>query len=76
MIRTKAEAKAFLKSHNEFTDNNWIDGRLWFRFDGYKTINGHVYTILHETEGYIGVSEEEAIDYIFRNRKRLNKLAV
>lgn len=71
MIRTKSDALEFLKSHEEFTINNWIEGQFWFRYDG--CVN-HDYTINHETEGIIGVTEKEAVDYVFRNRKRLNNL--
>lgn len=76
MIKTKADALAFLKSHKEFSDQDWIEGEFWFRYDGVKEPEclRHDYTINHETQGIIGVMEKEAIDYVFRNRKRLNKL--
>ena len=75
MIRTKADALAFLKSHKEFSDQDWIEGEFWFRYDRVKDPEclRHDYTINHETEGIIGVMESEAIDYVFRNRKRLNE---
>lgn len=75
MIRTKADALSFLKSHKEFSDQDWIEGEFWFRYDGIKEEPfRHDYTINHETEGIIGVMEKEAINYVFRNRKRLNRL--
>ena len=63
MIRTKADALAFLKSHKEFSDQDWIEGEFWFRYDGVKEPEclRHDYTINHETEGIIGVMEKEAI---------------
>lgn len=75
MIKSKADALSFLKSHKEFSDHDFIEGEFWFRYDGVK--EGplrHNYTINHETEGIIGVMEKEAVDYVFRNRKRLNQL--
>lgn len=81
MIRTKEDAKQFLKSHKEFTDHDFILGEFWFRYDGIQDImwdgnliKGHDYAICHETKGYMGVNEQEAIDYVFRNRKRINNL--
>lgn len=80
-IKSKEDALMFLKAHKEFTDNSWVDGELWFRYDGVKDchyegilIKGHDYTICHETRGYIGVSEAEAVDYVYRNRKRINNI--
>lgn len=70
MIKSKADALAFLKSHKEFTDTDWVEGNFWFRYDG---VESHDYTIDHETQGIIGVSEKAAVDYVYRNRKRLNK---
>ncbi len=76
MIRSKADALAFLKSRKEFSDQDWIEGEFWFRYDGVTEPEclRHDYTINHETEGIIGVMEKEAVEYVFRNRKRLNKL--
>ena len=34
MIKSKADALAFLKSHKEFSDQDWIEGEFWFRYDG------------------------------------------
>lgn len=77
MIKSKANALTILKSHKEFSDQDWIEGKFWFRYDGVTEPEclRNDYTINHETEGIIGVMEKEAIDYVFRNRKRLNKLA-
>lgn len=63
MIRTKADALAFLKSHKEFSDQDWIEGEFWFRYDGVTEPEclRHDYTINHETEGIIGVMEKEAV---------------
>ena len=57
-------------------DQDWIEGEFWFRYDGVTEPEclRHDYTINHETEGIIGVMEKEAVDYVFRNRKGLNKL--
>lgn len=81
MIRTKQDALKFLKSHKEFSDQDLELGEFWFRYDGVEDciyegeiIKGHDYTINHETEGIIGVTEKEATDYVYRNRKRLNML--
>lgn len=73
-IRSKQDATNFLKMHQEFTHHDWIEGECWFRFDGENTLSGKPYTINHETQGIIGVSEKEAVDYVWRNRKRLNNL--
>lgn len=75
MIRTKDDARIFLESHKEFSHQDWIDGEFWFRYDGIS--EGplkHDYTINHEAKGIIGVSKSEAINYVFRNRKRLNAI--
>jgi len=76
MIKSKSDALVFLKSHKEFSDQDWIAGEFWFRYDGIKEPEclQHDYTINHETKGIIGVLENEAVDYVFRNRKRLNRL--
>ncbi len=76
MIKSKANALTFLKSHKEFSDQDWIDGVFWLRYDGVTEpeCQRHDYTINHETESIIGVMEKEAVDYVFRNRKGLNKL--
>lgn len=76
MIKSKSDALAFLKSHKEFSDQDFIEGEFWFRYDGITDPEclQHDYTINHETDGIIGVMEKDAVDYVFRNRKRLNKL--
>lgn len=71
-IKTKIDAKMFLKSYTEFSHNDWVEGELWFRY--YDKGDDKLYTINHETEGIIGVTEEEAISYVYRNRKRLNSI--
>lgn len=73
-ICTKKDAEAFLLEYKEYTHNSFLHGLFWFRDDGPATdeFKTHEYTINHEEEGIIGVSKEDAIDYIFRNRKRLN----
>ena len=77
MIRSKADALTFLKSNKEFSDQDWIEVEFWFRYDGVTEPEclRHDYTINHETEGIIGVMEKEDVDYVFRKRKRINKLA-
>ena len=75
MIKSKSDALAFLKSHKEFSDQDFIEGEFWFRYDGIEEEPlRHDYTINHEQKGIIGVMEKEAVDYVFRNRKRLNQL--
>lgn len=68
-IRTKADARRFLHSYEEFTFEN-----LWFRHNGNDAKVTEEYTIDHETEGIVAVNETAAIEYVWRNRKRLNKL--
>lgn len=74
MLKTKEDAKRFLEENREFTDYNYIEGEFWFRYDGENTLSGKSYTINHETEGIIGVTSNQAVSYVFRNRKRLNKI--
>lgn len=76
MIKSKSDALAFLKSHKEFSGQDWIEGDFWFRYDGITEPEclRHDYTINHETKGIIGVMENEAVDYVFRNGKRPNRL--
>ena len=76
MIKTKEDAKRFLEDNREFTDHDYIEGEFWFRYDGEDTLSGKPYTINHETEGIIGVTLNQAVSYVFRNRKRLNKIIV
>ena len=69
-IRTKADARRFLHSYEEFTHGN-----LWFRYNRHNGNDAKVteeYTINHETEGIVDVNETAAIEYVWRNRKRLN----
>ena len=63
MIKTKEHAKQFLL---EYAELDFPYESFWFRFDG----DG--YTILHETEGIIGATEKQAIDYVYRHRKQIN----
>lgn len=71
-IKTKKDAKLFLMVfHDTFEDNDFYDGMFWYRYDGAEN---HDYTINHEEEGIIGVSTEEVISYIYRNRKRINRI--
>lgn len=74
MIKTKEDAKIFLESHQEFSDQDYIEGEFWYRYDGEDTLNGKPYTINHETNGIIGVTLEQAVSYVYRNRKRLNSI--
>ena len=73
MIKTKEDARKFLECNSEYTDHDYIEGEFWFRYDGKDTLTGKCYTINHETEGIIGATLDQAISYVFRNRKRLNK---
>ena len=72
MIKNKKQALEFLETYSEFELFDYWEGSIWFRFDGEDEFH-KPYTIDHETEGIIGATEREAVDYIFRNRKRINE---
>lgn len=70
MIRNKQDALAILKKYQEFNLPSWDFSfpSIWFR----DNENG-TYTIDHETQGIIGAKQEEVVNYIYRNRKFINK---
>ena len=72
-IMSKADAERMLMEYQEFSHPDYVEGEFWFRYEGFsEESNRYEYTVNHETEGIIGVSKEDAVCYIYRNRKRLN----
>lgn len=72
MIKSKTVAFEFLNYYSELEIYDFKEGSIWFRLDG-DVADEKPYTINHETEGIIAVTTKEAIDYIYRNRKRINE---
>jgi len=68
MIKTKADARNFLNLYQELSIPY---ESFMFRYDG-KGEYKKEYTILHEENGYVGASEDEAASYVYRHRKYIN----
>ena len=68
MIKNKKDALEFVQKYDEFELFDFTEGSIWFRFDSENS-----YTINHETEGIIGATTLQTVDYIWRNRKVINE---
>lgn len=72
-ITSKKMADRFLDLFNEFEIYSWNTecdaSLLWFRYNPEAMLP---YTINHEFDGTIGASRQDAVDYIYRNRKYFN----
>ena len=70
MIKSKSDALAFLKSHKEFSDQDWIDGEFWFRYDGItdpECLRHDYMTLLYHKKKYHHLMpiSKKAIDFFY-----------
>ena len=73
LIKNKSDALKFVKSYTEFELLDFYNDSIWFRTDGCADNFSNNFTINHETEGIIGANLNSVVDYVWRNRKKINE---
>lgn len=77
-IKDRRTTIRFESAFKEFGIGSYFDLHVWFRDDREDLKLSHcnddtiLFTIDHEEHGIIGVSFNQLIDYLYRNRKRIN----
>lgn len=73
LIKNKSDALQFVQSYTEFELFDAFNGSIWFRHDFISDKFSNCYTINHDTEGIIGANLNSVVDYVWKNRKKINE---